>query len=237
MTMRIDKFIEDTLLITRKEAKSLIKNGTVSVNDEKVKDCGFHVNENDIVIYQNQKLIYTKYRYYVLNKPAGYITATEDRNCATVLDILRTNLRKDISPVGRLDKDTEGLLLLTNDGNLAHELLSPRKHVCKTYNCILRDNVNDGTLRRLEAGVDIGEERDTLPAKAVLINDKQVHLTITEGKYHQVKRMFEAVGNEVTYLERISFGPLNLSDMKLERGSYRELTAEEIASLRPETNE
>lgn len=228
MSIRIDKYVEECLHITRKEAKEQIKKKCIRVNGNVINDYGLHVDDSDTVEYKGQKLLYKPFRYYVLNKPAGILTATEDKNHKTVLDILPSNLRKGIFPVGRLDKDTEGLLLLTNDGELAHRILSPGKHVPKTYNCILESTVSTDDINILENGLDIGEKKLTLPAKAELIAPKQVYLTITEGKFHQVKRMFERLGNKVLYLERISFGPLSLDRIDLSRGEYRELSEEEI---------
>lgn len=232
MSIRIDKYVEECIHITRKEAKEQIKKKCIRVNGNVINDYGLHVDDSDTVEYKGQKLLYKPFRYYVLNKPAGILTATEDKTCETVLDILPSNLRKGISPVGRLDKDTEGLLLLTNDGELAHRLLSPGKHVPKTYNCILQHTVSADDIKILEKGIDIGEKNLTLPAKAEIIKPNQVYLTITEGKFHQVKRMFESLGNKVIYLERTSFGPLSLSKMNLSRGEYRELSEEEIEIIK-----
>lgn len=231
MSIRIDKYVEECLHLTRKEAKELLKKKLVSVNGNIITDCGFHVNENDNIQYKGQQLSFKKYRYYVLNKPAGLLSATEDKNAKTVLEILPDNLRKNVFPVGRLDKDTEGLLLLTNDGELSHKLLSPHKHVVKTYNCILEKPIMPGDIEKLEKGIDIGEKNNTLPAKAKIISENQVHLSITEGKFHQVKRMFETLGNKVIYLERISFGPLSLDDLGISRGEYRELSDDELNSV------
>lgn len=229
--MRIDKYLEDSLLISKKEAKTLIKSGHVYINGSVIKDCGFHVEEKSEVVLNGEEISYKHFRYYVMNKPQGIITATSDTSQKTVLDILKPELRKGISPIGRLDKDTEGLLLLTNDGELNHKLLSPRKHVEKTYNCLLAKDINENDIVALENGIDIGEKELTLPAKVSVITPKQVYLTITEGRYHQVKRMFQSLGNKVTYLERISFGPLKLDDLNLQRGCYRELSDNELKTL------
>lgn len=169
----------------------------------------------------------------MLNKPQGVVSATEDKRDKTVLDLIVSKKRKDLFPVGRLDKDTEGLLLITNDGELAHNLLSPKKHVDKTYYVELAKPVTDTTLAALEQGVDIGEESLTLPAKtaALSADRKSLQLTIREGKFHQVKRMFHAVENEVVFLKRLSMGSLSL-DETLKPGEYRVLTEEEIARLK-----
>ena len=177
---------------------------------------------------------YEKYRYIMLHKPAGVVSATEDAQCQTVLDLI-TEGRKGLFPVGRLDKDTEGLLLLTNDGALAHNLLSPRKHVDKTYFAILDGEVGEKEQGLLLQGLDIGDEKKTLPAK-LEITDKanEVFITVQEGRFHQVKRMAEAVGRKVEYLKRISMGPLVL-DKELKKGEYRPLFEEELAKLEEST--
>ena len=167
----------------------------------------------------------------MLHKPAGVITATEDKAHETVMSLLGEDARKDFFPVGRLDKDTEGLLLITNDGELSHALLSPRKHVPKTYFVEVPEKLDLGQIEALEQGLDIGDDKKTLPAKIEILDDTHIHLTICEGRYHQVKRMLKAVGSEVLYLKRVSFGTLTLDDT-LEKGSYRPLTEEEITALR-----
>ena len=179
-------------------------------------------------------LSYTEFYYYMLNKPSGYVSATDDNTAPTVLSLLKGAPGKDLFPVGRLDKDTEGLLLITNDGALAHRLLSPRHHVDKTYFVRADGAVTEDDCSRLEAGVDIGEDRPTLPARAALLSSgpvSEVELTIHEGKFHQVKRMFQAVGKPVLYLRRLSMGSLTL-DETLPPGQYRPLREEEIAALR-----
>jgi 16S rRNA pseudouridine516 synthase len=178
---------------------------------------------------------YQRYFYYMLHKPAGVVTATYDKNDKTVMDLLVGADGKDLSPVGRLDKDTEGLLLITNDGELNHNLLSPKKHVAKTYYVECDGAIDEGKVEILEKGVDIGDSKPTLPAKVVILesadNCYKMELTITEGRFHQVKRMVAAVGGEVTYLKRISFGTLTL-DENLEKGKYRPLTPQEIDDLK-----
>jgi 16S rRNA pseudouridine516 synthase len=168
----------------------------------------------------------------MLHKPQGVVTATQDNHDKTVMELLDSDIRRrDLFPVGRLDKDTEGLLMITNDGELAHMLLSPKRHVDKTYQVHLEENITEEALIQLTQGVDIGEDQLTLPAKAVKIDDKVIHLTIQEGKFHQVKRMLKAVNNEVIYLKRLTFGSLTL-DESLPFGSYRPLTDDEIIQLR-----
>ena len=166
----------------------------------------------------------------MLNKPQGVVSATQDNTAGTVTELLAAEGRKDLFPVGRLDKDTEGLLLLTNDGKLAHRLLSPKKHVDKTYLVTISHSLSEEDIRRLEQGVDIGEDRMTLPAKVAVQSERMIHLTIQEGKYHQVKRMLQAVDNQVTALKRIRFGKIIL-DEELAPGAYRPLTTQEEKEL------
>lgn len=229
--MRIDKYLCDMDIGTRSEVKAIIKSGRVSVNGSVVKDPGMHVNKDDNVECDGNSLMYEEYRYYVLNKPAGVITATEDDREKTVMDLLASENIKGLFPVGRLDKDTEGLLLITNDGDLGHRMLSPKKHVEKCYYVELESPIDKDAIADLKEGVDIGDDEMTLPAKVEAISPKSIYLTITEGRYHQVKRMMQAVGNEVKYLKRVSFGPLEL-DNGLAIGSYRKLDDDEIMMLK-----
>lgn len=230
--MRLDKYLCDLQYGTRSSIKKDIKNGLVSVNNTIVRKNDRQVDEKqDEVRYCGKLCNYRKYVYYILYKPAGTVSATEDRQEKTVVSLLKDTGRADLFPVGRLDKDTEGLLLLTNDGPLAHELLSPGRHVAKTYECTLAEAITEEQKRMLEQGVDIGEKRLTLPAGVNILEEKKIALTITEGKYHQVKRMLKAVGNQVLYLKRIRMGALSL-DPKLKPGEYRELTEEEVEMLK-----
>lgn len=230
--IRLDKFLAQMNIGTRSEVKNAIRKGKVSVNGEVCKTVDAKIDENkDVVFYENQEVKFEQYVYYMLNKPAGVVSATKDNLDETVLDLLKEVNIKDVFPVGRLDKDTEGLLLLTNDGDLAHKLLSPRKHICKTYFVRTKNPVTDEQLKMLEAGVDIGEESLTMPAETTKEDEKQLLLTIYEGKFHQVKRMLKAVGNEVVYLERIKMGPLSL-DKNLKRGEFRKLTSYEVELLK-----
>jgi 16S rRNA pseudouridine516 synthase len=236
--IRLDKFLTDSGIGTRSEVKNLIKKGQIAVNGSIVKKSDIKIDAtSDKVSYQGKELRYSEFHYYMLYKPAGVLSATEDKNQETVLDLLKGVSHKNLFPVGRLDKDTEGLLLITDDGALAHSLLSPKKHVDKTYYLIADGKVEAEDLTTLSEGVDIGEEKKTLPAKAKLISyDKaadrtELLLTIHEGKFHQVKRMMEAVGKPALYLKRLSMGSLVL-DEKLEKGCFRELTDEEISCLR-----
>ncbi|MBO5033811.1 MAG: rRNA pseudouridine synthase [Lachnospiraceae bacterium] len=233
--MRLDKFLCDMQLGTRNQVKEYIRKGTVSVNDMIIKKPDFKLDEKkDAVAYLGKLLVYQSTYYYMLHKPAGVVTATSDNQDKTVMDLLTNAAGKDLFPVGRLDKDTEGLLLITNDGELAHNLLSPRKHVAKTYYAECSGSINEEKIKILETGVDIGDDALTLPAKAELLSQTgsayTIKLTITEGRFHQVKRMIEAVGGCVTYLKRLSMGPL-LLDEALPKGTYRPLTEQEIADL------
>ena len=230
--MRLDKFLCDCGLGTRSQIKKDIKSGLVMVNGVSTLKPEQRIDENeDCICYKGQLCTYEKYIYYMLHKPAGVVSATEDKRESTVLDLLGDDKREDLFPVGRLDKDTEGLLLVTNDGTLAHELLSPAKHVEKEYECHLAHPLDDVQKLQLEQGVDIGEKSLTKPAVVKILDEKKIALTITEGKFHQVKRMLHAVGNEVIYLKRIRMGTLTL-DEKLPKGNYRRLTEEETESLR-----
>lgn len=231
--MRLDKLLNDYTAVGRSQIKKDIKNGLVFVNGQIAKKPEQQISDTDKVCYKNELISLQKHYYYMLHKPAGVVSATVDSKEKTVLDLLDVpeGIKKSLFPVGRLDKDTEGLLLITDDGLLAHELLSPKKHVDKQYFCKLRESISQNDIVRLCEGVDIGEDAATLPAKAYIgETEKELYLTIQEGKFHQVKRMLHAVNNEVVYLKRLSMGTLNL-DESLQKGQYRELTQEEIEQL------
>ena len=233
---RIDKFLCDQNLGTRKQVKEFIKNGMVTINGETALKPEQHVDETaDEISFGGKVLNYSEFRYYMLYKPQDVVSATTDGRSVTVVDLLKPENVKGLAPVGRLDKDTEGLLLMTNDGMLTHNLLSPKKHVDKDYEVHLAHEITDAELKKLENGVDIGDETRTLPA--VTYRDEPdaegrcvIHLVLHEGRFHQVKRMLEAVGNEVLFLKRISMGSLKL-DETLEPGEYRPLTAQELEGL------
>ena len=231
MQKRLDKFLCDLNIGTRSQVKTFIQKGLVTVNGEIIKKPECKVSDTDFVCYQGQALCGEQYAYYMLHKPAGIISATEDKFQTTVLEYFKEEPCKNLYPVGRLDKDTEGLLLITNDGELGHRLLSPRHHIPKTYYVELEHSVTESEIALLETGVDIGEKNVTLPAKIEIIDEKMLYITITEGKFHQIKRMFEAVNNKVIYLKRISMGNLALDD-SLPKGRYRRLTIEEITYLK-----
>ena len=229
--MRIDKFLADNSIGTRKEIKGIIKAGRILVNGAKVSDPGMHIDpEKDEVKYDGNVITYERFHYYMLNKPAGVVSSTREGASTTVVELLAEEGVKNLSPVGRLDKDTEGLLLLTDDGALLHDLISPSKHVGKEYLVIPEHSLTEDDLKRLEEGVDIGDDKPTLPAKACM-EDDGLHLIIYEGRFHQVKRMLEAVDNKVTYLKRLKMGDLSL-DPSLEGGEYRRLTSEELELLK-----
>ena len=212
---------------SRKEVKELLKLGRVKVNDVIIKKNDYKVNENDIVKLDDEIINYLEYEYYILNKPAGYISALEDNRYPVIIDLVNTR-RKDVVPVGRLDLDTEGIILLTNDGQLNHRLLSAKYHVDKKYYVELESDIDESAIDTFARPLDLGDFI-TLPAKLEILDKRSAYLTISEGKYHQVKRMFEAIGNKVIYLRRDEFGPLKTGDLKL--GEFRELTEEERKEL------
>lgn len=229
--MRLDKFLCDMQLGTRSQIKEAVKKGLVSVNGMPVRSPDHKLDEKrDTVVYMGQVLAYQNLYYYMLHKPAGVVTATKDNREPTVMGLLSDAVGKDLFPVGRLDKDTEGLLLLTNDGALAHRLLSPGRHVPKKYDVRTDLPLGAKEAKLLEEGVEIGEKEPTRPAVLERIGDREFFLTITEGKFHQVKRMFGAVGLKVLSLKRVSMGSL-LLDKNLPPGQVRELSKEEVLTL------
>lgn len=253
--LRIDKLLAHMGFGTRSEIKKAVKMGKVAVDGKVVKDSGLIiVPAEQTVTYDGETVVYRDVVYLMLNKPQGVISATEDGRERTVIDLLAHEDRLlNPFPVGRLDKDTVGLLLLTNDGQLAHELLSPRKHVDKTYEALVLGDVGEDDVRAFQAGVTLDDGYVTLPAQLVILNQSAaeqpddltaeseegyrsvvyslIRLTIHEGKFHQVKRMFEAVGKKVVALKRLSMGPLTL-DEELPEGQYRELTERELELLK-----
>ncbi|AGK55254.1 pseudouridine synthase [Bacillus sp. 1NLA3E] len=233
--MRIDKMLANLGFGSRKEVKQLLKTGAVNINDKVVKDSKFQVNpEHDVVILNGEVVEYKQFIYLMMNKPPGVISATEDNHDETVIDLLgQDDLVFEPFPVGRLDKDTEGLLLITNDGQLAHQLLSPKKHVPKLYYAVIEGVVTEEDVEAFKEGVTLDDGYLTKPGELTILKAgirSEIELTITEGKFHQVKRMFQAVGKKVVYLKRMTMGPLKL-DQGLELGEYRELTEEEIEQL------
>lgn len=231
--MRLDKYLTNQGIGSRSQVKKLIKSKKVFVNNVLENKPERHIDENnDIVSLDGVNLEYNKFYYYMLNKPPGVLTAVKDNNYKTVMDIMDVTPKEGLFPVGRLDKDTEGLLLITNDGELSHNLLSPKKHVNKTYYVELNGELIDSDIDLFAKGLDIGEKNITKPAKLEILSGRnRAYITITEGKYHQVKRMFQAIGLTVTFLKRISMGSLIL-DKNLKSGGYRKLTEEEISNLK-----
>lgn len=234
MKIRLDKFLADMGFGTRSQVRQQITRGNVTVNGLSSRRPELKVDtDKDRVFICGTEAAYAQYEYYMLNKPAGVVSATEDKKERTVLDLLQERRRKDLFPVGRLDKDTEGLLLITNDGDLAHRLLAPGKHVDKVYYAEIDGKVTQEDAELFRTGVDIGDEKKTMPAFLEILSSadcSEVLLTIREGRFHQVKRMFHAVGKEVTFLRRIQMGPLKL-DERLRPGEYRRLTKEEVEKL------
>ena len=238
--IRLDKYLADMGIGTRQEVKRYIRQGRVSIDVNPAKSPETKIEEKARKItFDGREVDYADYEYYMLNKPSGVVSATEDARCTTVVDLIRDKKRKDLFPVGRLDKDTEGLLLITNDGQLSHRLLSPRKHVDKTYYAQVAGRVTKEDAEAFREGVNIGtEEKEewTRPGVLEILKSEEVseiRLTIQEGKYHQVKRMFQAVGKEVLYLRRESMGSLKL-DETLKPGEYRPLTKKELEDVADE---
>ncbi|NHM33109.1 pseudouridine synthase [Neobacillus terrae] len=234
--MRLDKLLSNLGFGSRKEVKQLLKSGSVKVNDTVVKDAKMHVDPvNEIVTLNGERIEYREFVYLMMNKPPGVLSATEDTRDETVIDLLQIEDQVyNPFPVGRLDKDTEGLLVITNDGQLSHRLLSPKKHVPKTYFAVIEGEVTERDIDAFKKGVTLEDGYLTKPGELKILKSgitSDIELTITEGKFHQVKRMFEAVGKRVVYLKRLSMGPL-LLDETLELGEYRELTDEEVQMLK-----
>ena len=232
--MRLDKFLSVTGTLSRSDAKRAIRAGRVSVGGVAARSGELQLDpEKDRVLFDGREIIYRKYTYIMLNKPEGYVSATDDSRERTVLELLPDELRKfNLFPCGRLDKYTLGLMLITDDGELSHRLLAPKSHVSKNYRFRAARPVCEADRLSLESGVHIEGGYLTKPARVVLDEGAESGIiTICEGKYHQIKQMLEAVSNKITYLERVSFGPLTL-DEQLARGEWRFLTEEEIESLR-----
>ena len=228
--MRIDKYLAEMGQGTRSEIKKLIRSGRVMVDGETVKKPELKIDETTQKVSLDGKQIgYAKKEYYMLHKPAGVISATKDDRDKTVLDLITDKKRNDLFPVGRLDKDTEGLLLITNDGDLAHRLLSPKKHVDKVYYARCRGTVREGAAEEFARGIRLPDGLLCLPAELTVLSydriqdESEIRLRIREGKFHQVKRMMEAAGCPVLFLKRLSMGPLVL-DENLKPGEYRPLT-------------
>lgn len=239
--MRLDKYLADAGIGTRSEVKKLIYWKKVTVDGKTVTDPAYQLPADCEVCFKGEPVRNEKFEYWMLNKPSGIVSESRKNSLKrgekipegeerTVVDLIRGSRRNDLFPAGRLDKDTEGLLLITNDGKLSHRLLSPAKHVEKTYYAELSGPLPEEEKKRLEAGIDIGDDRPTKPCRIEMITPENVAITISEGRYHQIKRMFEAAGLTVAYLKRIAFGPLIL-DGALLPGESRPLTEEEIDLL------
>ena len=229
--MRLDKMIASTGIASRSQISSAVRGGRVLVDGAVAKKADMQVDPDKVnVIYCGTPVCYRQYTYIMLNKPEGYVSATEDGKFPTVVELLPPEQQKiGLFPCGRLDKNTLGLMLLTNDGDTSHRLLAPKSHVTKTYAFRLKFPLSDEDIAALESGVDIGGYV-TAPCSVERTAEREGRITLTEGKYHQIKLMMEAVHNQVTYLERVTFGPLVL-DASLARGEWRYLTDDEIALL------
>lgn len=233
MSYRLDKYLTLCGAGTRSEVKTFLKKGLVTVDGVCEKKADKKVEGTEQIFCQGVPMCYEAFCYLMLHKPAGYVTATEDDREQTVMELISHPQKKDLFPVGRLDKDTEGLLLITNDGALAHRLLSPKKHVDKRYFAEVAGSMTEKEAAVFREGLDIGDDKPTLPAELVILekgDTSKVEVVIREGRFHQIKRMFAAVGSEVLYLKRLSMGSLVL-DETLEKGAFRRLTQEEIQML------
>jgi 16S rRNA pseudouridine516 synthase len=234
-SVRLDKYLADMGIGTRSEVKEYVRKGRVKVDGNIVKQSDLKLDAmNSEVCFDNVRLEYESFDYFMLNKPAGVVSATTDNHCTTVVELIESSKKKNLFPVGRLDKDTEGLLLITDDGELAHRLLSPKKHVPKTYYARIKGRVTGEDIAIFGKGIKLEEEFTTLPARLDVLQTgevSEIEVTIYEGKFHQIKRMFEAVGKEVLYLKRLSMGGLKL-DETLEPGKYRKLTQAELNKLK-----
>ena len=229
--MRLDKFIVEAGLASRTEIARVAKNGGVTVNGQVVRRASGHIDPTkDTVTYMGREVIWREFTYIMLNKPDGYVSATDDLLNPTVLTLLPDELQRiGLFPCGRLDKNTLGLMILTNNGPLAHKLLAPKNHVSKKYRFTVKFPISENDVKDLESGVDIGGYM-TAPCKVEMIDEKNGYITLTEGKYHQIKLMAEAVHNQITYLERVTFGPIAL-DESLARGQWRHLNPDEQSAL------
>lgn len=229
--MRLDKMLAHLGYGSRKEVKEFIRKGYVLVNGIRIKDDDYKVDETmDEIQFLEQQIHYEHLLYFILNKPAGYVSATYDAYDPIVLDLIEGHEKRGLFPVGRLDKDTTGLLLITNDGNLAHQLLSPSKHVDKAYEVTFSGEYQTSFAVKFKEGILLDDGYKCLPASFKLLESHHGIITIQEGKYHQVKRMFEALGMNVLTLKRVSFGCLTLPD-DLKEGQYRSLTEQEKNKL------
>lgn len=233
--MRLDKFLAEMGEGTRSTVKDYIRKGRVTVDGCVVKQAEYRIDtKTSQIALDGRQIGYVEYEYYMLNKPQGVLSATEDKKARTVIDLIDSKVRRDLFPVGRLDKDTEGLLLITNDGMLAHNLLSPKKHVDKVYEAVIDGRVETPHIAQFQKGIILEDGTLTMPSVLEILESgetSRIRLTIHEGKFHQVKRMFEAIGCSVTYLKRLSMGSLVL-DPDLKAGEYRKLTEDELHAIK-----
>ena len=231
MIVRIDKILSELGFGSRQEIKKYVKACKIRINDNIVKKPEEKLNsEVDKLFFEGKEVEVEEFETFILYKPAGYVCATKDNVHKTVMELIDSK-RKNIVPVGRLDLDTEGILILTNDGNLNHRLVSPSSHVDKTYYAVFEGKLNENAVEMTKNGLDIGEGEVSKPAKLEIISSNEIMLTIHEGKFHQVKRMVKALGGEVTYLKRVAFGGLRLEDLKLKKGESRKITEIEMEML------
>ena len=231
MVVRVDKVMSELGFGSRSEIKKYAKAGKIRINDKVIKKADEKVDsERDKLYFEGRQVVVEEFETYVLYKPAGYVCATKDNVHKTVMELIDSD-RKNIVPVGRLDLDTEGILILTNDGNLNHRLVSPSSHVDKVYYAKFDGALAGDAIERTAKGLDIGDGEVSKPARLEILSDDEVLLTIHEGKFHQVKRMIKALGGEVTYLKRIAFGGLSLDDLNLKKGESRKITKEEVEKL------
>ena len=232
MLQRLDKIISNSGILSRKDADKIIKKGAVTVNSLTVTDPAFKLNpETDKITVNNKPFVYKEHYHIMLNQPQGYITATEDFKDKTVLDLIGDEIpKKRLCPAGRLDKDTEGFVFLTTDGNLAHRVTGPKNHVEKKYYVEIDESMEDSFIEAFQKGAVLEDGTLCKPAILEILSEKSGYLTITEGKFHQVKRMFNSVFRNVTFLKRVSIGGVEL-DNSLKTGEYRELTYDEVEKI------
>lgn len=232
MIVRVDKILSELGFGSRQEIKKHVKAGKIRINDNIVKKPEEKLNsEKDKLYFEGKEVDVEEFETFILYKPAGYVCATKDNVHKTVMELIDSK-RKNVVPVGRLDLDTEGILILTNDGSLNHRLVSPSSHVDKTYYAVFEGKLDENAVEMTKNGLDIGEGEVSKPAKLEIISDSEILLTIHEGKFHQVKRMVKALGGEVTYLKRVAFGELRLDDLKLNKGESRKITEIEMEMLK-----
>lgn len=232
MIVRVDKILSELGFGSRQDIKKYVKAGKIRINDNTVKKPEEKLNsEKDKIYFEGKEVEVEEFETFILYKPAGYVCATKDNVHKTVMELIDSK-RKNVVPVGRLDLDTEGILILTNDGSLNHRLVSPSSHVDKTYYAVFEGKLDENAVEMTKNGLDIGEGEVSKPAKLEIISDSEILLTIHEGKFHQVKRMVKALGGEVTYLKRVAFGGLRLDDLKLNKGESRKITEIEMEMLK-----